>query len=372
MLLSFALVLVVLLFPTLASVLMLALLVVLVAIPMSAATDVLERLRIPRAIAAPLILLATLAVVAAALAVLVPIFTSEGRRLVHSLPSLFDEVRQRFGQGSGGTRGQSFQSYVSGYTSQPQRLLRPAATVGAGIAGVVTSVVIVAITALYASIWPGPLQRGLLRLFTPARRDHAHRVLQRLAHAYLGWMRGLLAGMIVLWVITYLGLRLVHLPFALVFATVTALAMIVPYYGALVSSVPPILVALTISPTKAVVVAVIYLFAHQVEGHLIEPLVMARAVKLHPALIAIGVIAVERLFGLIGLIVAVPLLVTAKVLVEELWIRPHEVFEGPARTEDGDDDSPEPPRRFRRMRGPEATPAAAGPERPDLGTRDAC
>jgi predicted PurR-regulated permease PerM len=327
-LLSFALVVVVLLFPTLASVLLLGLLVVLVAIPMSAAADFMQRLGIPRTVAAPLILLAILAVAGAALALLVPVFTSEGRRLVHSLPSLYDEVRHRFGQGASASQGQSFQSYVDGYSSHPQRLLRPAATVGAGIAGIVTGLIIVAITALYTTIWPEPLERGLLRLFPPPRRDHAHHVMQRLANAYLNWLRGLLAGMVVLWIITYLGLRLVQLPFALVFATLTAIAMIVPYYGALVTSIPPILVALTISPAKALIVAAIYLLAHQVEGHLIEPLVMARAVALHPALVALGVIAVERLFGPIGLIAAVPILVTVKVLVEELWVRPHEASAG--------------------------------------------
>jgi predicted PurR-regulated permease PerM len=356
-LLSFVLVLVVLLFPTLASVLLLVLLVVLVAIPMSAAADALERLRIPRAVAAPLTLLAMVAVAGAAIALLVPIFSSEGRRLLHSLPSLFDQVRQQFGQRAGGTSGESFRGYVSGYSSHPQRLLRPAATLGAGIAGAATSLIIVAITALYTSIWPEPLQRGLLRLVPPPGRDRARRVMQRLGDAYLGWMRGLVVGMVVLWVIAYVGLRLVDLPFALVFATITALAMIVPYYGALVTSIPPILLAVTISPTTAVVVAAIYLVAHQVEGHLIEPLVMARAVKLHPALVAIGVVAVERLFGPIGLIVAVPVLVTVKVLVEELWVRPQEASHGLAEAADGDD-SPEPPRRFRRASAAESAAGA--------------
>jgi predicted PurR-regulated permease PerM len=134
--------------------------------------------------------------------------------------------------------------------------------------------------------------------------------------------------MLVLFVVTYLGLMAVRLPYAIVFATLTALAMVVPYYGALVSAVPPILLALTISPGKALIVAGIYLAAHQLEGNVIEPLVMARAVELHPALVAIGVIAVERLFGFIGLMVAVPILVTVKILVEELWVRPLEAAHG--------------------------------------------
>ncbi len=100
--------------------------------------------------------------------------------------------------------------------------------------------------------------------------------------------------------------------------------MIVPYFGALASSIPPILYALTISPGKALVVTVVYILAHQLEGNLIQPLVMARAVELHPAVVAVGVVAIERLFGFIGLIVAVPILGTVRVLVQELWIFPME------------------------------------------------
>jgi predicted PurR-regulated permease PerM len=120
------------------------------------------------------------------------------------------------------------------------------------------------------------------------------------------------------------GLTLVGLQFALFFAILTAIAMIVPYFGALASSIPPILYALTISPGKAVVVAVIYILAHQLEGNLIQTLVMARAVELHPAVVAVGVVAVERLFGFVGLIVAVPILATVRVLIDELWIKPME------------------------------------------------
>jgi predicted PurR-regulated permease PerM len=104
----------------------------------------------------------------------------------------------------------------------------------------------------------------------------------------------------------------------------------VPYFGSIVSSIPPILYALTISPTKALLVAIVYIVAHQVEGNVVAPLIMARAVKLHPALVAIGVVAVGELLGFLGLLVAVPVIATFKILVEELWVRPMEEGEAPA------------------------------------------
>jgi predicted PurR-regulated permease PerM len=167
----------------------------------------------------------------------------------------------------------------------------------------------------------------VLRLFPPPRRDHTALVLERLRTAYLGWLRGLIIGMIVLGVLTYIGLRLAGLGFAAFFAVLTAIAMIVPYFGAIVSSIPPILYAFTYSPGKALIVALIYVATHQVEGNVIQPLIMARAVELHPAAVAVGVVAVERLFGFVGLIVAVPILATIKILIEELWIKPNEESE---------------------------------------------
>jgi predicted PurR-regulated permease PerM len=97
--------------------------------------------------------------------------------------------------------------------------------------------------------------------------------------------------------------------------------MIVPYFGALASMIPPVLYALTFSPGKALIVAVLYIVTHQVESNMIQPLVVARVVELHPAVVAIGVVAVDTLFGFVGLFVAVPILVTIKILIEELWIK---------------------------------------------------
>ena len=165
---------------------------------------------------------------------------------------------------------------------------------------------------------------GFIRIAPPSKRPQAARILSRLRDAYIGWLKGLAVGMIVLGGLTYAGLRIVGLEFAAFFAIFTAVAMIIPYFGALISSIPPIIYALTVSPGKAVIVAVIYVVAHQVESNVIQPLVVARNVELHPALVAVGVVAVDQLFGFVGLIVAVPILSTLKILVEELWVKPVE------------------------------------------------
>jgi predicted PurR-regulated permease PerM len=326
-LLAFALVVAGLIFKALADLILAVLIVIILAVPLSAFASTLERFHIPRGLGATLGLLIGLAAIGGLIAAVVPAFTSEINKFAASLPSITDELRHRIGSltGSSPTKvGKQLQHFVDGYTQHPSKLLGPLESIGASIAAALAAIIVILLTALYSAIRPQPLHDGFVRLVPPARRPVAEEILTRLRIAYLGWLRGLLTGMIVLGSLTYLGLRLVGLEFAAFFAVFTAIAMIVPYFGALASSIPPILYALTVSPGKAILVAVIYIVAHQLEGNVIQPLVVARAVKVHPAVIAVGVVAVEQLFGFVGLIVAVPILVTVKILIEELWVRPIE------------------------------------------------
>jgi predicted PurR-regulated permease PerM len=323
-LLAFGLVVAGLIFEQLVTLVLAVLIVVVIALPLSAFADALQRLGIPRAIGAVLGLLLGLGALAGLVVLIVPVFDHEINQFSNSLPTIVDELRHRLGRLTGTSPthvGQQMQHFVNTYTRHPSKLLGPLESVGASVVALIATIIVVLLTALYTAIHPEPLVSGVVRIAPPSKRPLARNILSRLATAYLGWLRGLVIGMIVLGVITYLGLRLVGLEFAAFFAVFTAIAMIVPYFGALVSSIPPIILALTVSPGKAVLVAIIYIVAHQVESNMIQPLVVARTVELHPAVVAVGVVAVERLFGFVGLIVAVPILATIKILIEELWIK---------------------------------------------------
>ncbi|MBV9797401.1 MAG: AI-2E family transporter [Solirubrobacterales bacterium] len=326
-LLAFGLVVAGLIFEQLATLVLAVLIVVIIALPLAAFATLLERFHVPR----PVGVLLGLAIAIGALALLVfaiiPVFTHEINRFANSLPGIVDSLRHKLGRLTGNSptkTGQQIQQFINGYTHQPSKLLGPIASIGTSVAAALAAVVVVLLTAVFTAIQPEPLVKGTVRIVPVDRRSQAMHILERLGTAYLGWLRGLIVGMVILGVLTYLGLRIVGLQFAAFFAILTAIAMIVPYFGALVSSVPPILYALTISPGKAVIVAAIYILAHQVESNMIQPLVMARAVKLHPAVVAVGVVAIDRLFGFIGLIVAVPILATIRILIQEVWIFPME------------------------------------------------
>ena len=335
-LLAFGLVVAGMIFRALIGLVLGILIVVIIAAPLSAFADLLQRWRVPRAIGATLGLLLGLAAIAGLVALVVPVFTREVNHFAASLPAIGDSLTRRLGRLTGSSPAHitaQVQRFVTNYTRDPSKLLGPVASIGTSVAAAVGAIIIVLLTSLYTAIHPRPLVSGMVRVFPLRHRPHVQHILSRLRTAYLAWLRGLLVGMVVLGGLTYLGLELVGLQFAAFFAVFTAVAMIVPYFGALASSIPPILFALTVSTKEAVLVAIVYVAAHQLESNVIQPLVVARTVKLHPALVAIGVIAVEQLFGFVGLLVAVPILATATILVDELWVKPLEAGEGRAPVE---------------------------------------
>lgn len=83
------------------------------------------------------------------------------------------------------------------------------------MAAAVAASIVALLTSLYTAIHPEPLVSGFIRMFPIPRRLHVHHILLRLRTAYIAWLRGLFVGMVVLGGLTYIGLELVGLPFAL-------------------------------------------------------------------------------------------------------------------------------------------------------------
>lgn len=93
----------------------------------------------------------------------------------------------------------------------------------------------------------------------------------------------------------------------------------VPLVGPIVSVVPPLLLALAGDPLDALWVVLAYVAIQQIESNLIMPLVMQRVVSVHPAVIIAAVAVLGGAFGLLGALLALPITLTSRVLIEELW-----------------------------------------------------
>jgi predicted PurR-regulated permease PerM len=348
-----ALVLVFLAFQQLITLFIAVLATVLVAILLDSAASRMERRGVPRPIGALLALLAGVAVFAAILVAIIPPFADETNKFVNNVPQIADDLQERVHDITGESKseiGHRAQKFAKKYTDNPEKLIGPLTSIGFGVAGILAALVLMLIIAYYMAARPEPLVQGMLRLFPPDRREHAQFVTGRLRDAWIGWMQGVIVDMVVTGVLLYVGLSLIGLDYALVFAVISALLVLIPYYGAFVGGLPPVLFGLADSPGKGLLALVVYIAVQQVESNFTIPLVMSRTVNLHPAVIAIGVLVVGRLLGFAGLFVAVPVLSFLTITIEEFWIKPMEEADRARAREDlelpdgvDDEDVPDPP-----------------------------
>jgi predicted PurR-regulated permease PerM len=351
-----------LLFRQLVTLLLAMLVTIIIAIPLAAGARRLERLRIPRPVGALLTLLAGVGALALIIYLLIPPFVDQTNQFVDDVPSIVKDLEKVYADVTGqnaGEVGDKVQKFAERYTNEPARLIGPLTSIGLNVAGILGALVLILITSYYMAIRPEPLVEGLVRLAPPPRREHMRFVLGRIRQSWIGWMEGVAIDMGVTFVMLYVALTIVGLDFAIFFAVLSALLVVVPYFGAIAGAIPPVLFALTDSPGKAIVVLGAYILVQQLESNVTIPIIMAQRVRLHPAVIAIGVVVVGQLFGFVGLFVAVPILSLIIIAVEEFWVKPIE--EGHAEYRRSELELPGP---LEQQLGPDPEKGEAPPLRP--------
>ena len=316
-----------LLFRELVTLLVGVLVTVLFAIPVAAIATRLEEHRIPRPVGALLAILLILGTFAGIVAAVMPTFVDQMDQFIDDVPGIAEDIEHEVEDITGaqpGEIGDEIQNRLEEIAEDPGQLVGPITSIGLGVAGFLAATVLGIITAYYIAVRPQPLIDGALSLFPPDRRDWALAIGDRVRDSWIGWMKGVVIDMLANGIMIWAGLSLSGLDFALVFGVIAGLFTVVPYFGPVAASVPAVLFGLADSPETALLVVIVFIVVQQIEGNLTIPLVMAQTVRLHPAVIAIGIVIVAQLLGFAGLLVAVPILSLIVILVDELWVKPQQ------------------------------------------------
>lgn len=188
--------------------------------------------------------------------------------------------------------------------------------------GAVADVVLVIFLALYFAADPRSYRRGVMHMVPPAARDRVNGALDASGAALRKWLMGQLLAMAAVGVLTGLGLWALGVPLALPLAILSMLLDFVPVVGPFVAAFPGVLIAFSQSPELGLYAALVYLAVQFVEGNIIMPMAEKWAVSVPPALSLLGIVAFGLLFGLIGVLFAMPLLVVTMVMVQKLYMQP--------------------------------------------------
>lgn len=192
---------------------------------------------------------------------------------------------------------------------------------------VIINLVSVLVMGIYLTLRPVMYQEGLIALVPPVHRELARDILQDLAHTLRSWIVGQILAMIFLGTLTWIGLLLLNVPYALAFGVFTGIVVIVPFFGTLVSTLLPALFVLGQEGLiPGLLVVLLGVVIHLIEANLIHPMIMERKVNLPPVLSILSVLIMAELLGIIGLLVAVPVLATTMVIVRRIYV--HRLLEG--------------------------------------------
>ncbi|HHY06769.1 MAG TPA: AI-2E family transporter [Clostridia bacterium] len=165
------------------------------------------------------------------------------------------------------------------------------------------------------------LEDHLLKAVPLRYRHEVMQVGKDINRVLRGFIKGSL--LVAFWVglLTTLGMYIIGMDFSVLIGIMVGVTNIIPYFGAIISAVPAILLALLKSKWLALYVLGLMVLVHQLESNIISPHVLGSSVGLHPLIIIFALLAGGRLWGFGGLLLAVPLAAILKVIVKHLYLR---------------------------------------------------
>lgn len=299
------------------------------------AVDRLERMRVPRTVWSPLVVLGALAVVLAVLLWSGPTLVTEFNAFRQRVPESIDRLDNYLSQQHGGildaiiprdsagpdalaSISDRVRNALSGQTANIQKVIFGAVT---STIEIVAGFGYVVFVTLFIAMDPYVYRRGLLLLVPEASRDRYALLTDKIAATLRKWLATQFIAMIVMGLVTTLALLLLGVKSAIPLGILAGILEFVPNVGPVLSAVPGVLIAFAESPEKALVVAITYWGLQFLENHLLIPYLMQEGLDLPPALTVAWQSLMALVFGLLGLFVAVPMLATAYVSIRFLYVR---------------------------------------------------
>jgi predicted PurR-regulated permease PerM len=180
--------------------------------------------------------------------------------------------------------------------------------------------IVLFVLGFYLAAEPGVYQRGFLRLLPARLRHQGQEVINAVAGTLRWWLLGQFVYMAVIGIGVGVGLWLLGVRSPLALGLLSFLLAFVPFFGAITAAIPAVLMGLTISPLMAMNVVLLFVGVHLVESYVVFPLVQKISVKLPPALTVSAQVLFGLLFGVLGVVLATPLVAAGLVLVQKLYL----------------------------------------------------
>jgi predicted PurR-regulated permease PerM len=296
-----------------------------VAVLLNAVVLGMGRIKVPRWVAVPIVYLAFVAVIVVLAIFLGPPLIRQFQRLFEAIPTWLDDLNNELARLQAWLAQHNIDvnlrlnttDIVNWLQSNGSRSIGTLFSVGVSVAGLLINVFLTVVVSFYMLIDGRRIFRFLCRLApgTPPVKDQYVRGLQA---AFSRFVRGqaLLAATIGLacglgiWILSWdiVGIWPEGGQYALLFGFWAGITEVIPYVGPWIGAVPPVIAAFFHSPTAALAVIILYFVVQQLESHILAPNIVGSSVGVHPLIVIFALLAGAQIGGIVGIIVALPLL----------------------------------------------------------------
>lgn len=258
--------------------------------------------------------------------VILPPFVEQFQLLINSLPRVWEAVNPALEEFySNYLQGTflipSFNDIISSYSSLGSNLVNNFLVVFSNVVAVTLQILFVVFLTVVFLLNPRRYRRYCLKLFPSFYRRRAAEIFDKSEVAIVSWLNGILINCLFIGTLSGIGLLIFQVKLVLVHALLAGLLNFIPNIGPSISVIFPVMIALLDSPWKIVAILIWYFMIQNVESYWLTPKVMADKVSLLPAVTLFAQIFFAQAFGIIGLLLALPLTVVVKTWVDELLFK---------------------------------------------------
>ncbi|EAF5657574.1 AI-2E family transporter [Listeria innocua] len=294
--------------------------------------DWLEKKKWKRGWAIALLYLVIIGLIILLFSFVIPAVKDQIVSLFKSFPGYWDQITQKFDEFS---RSSLFDQIKDKLSTNMSDIMKTLSTKGTSvinsaitsigsIVGTVTEVVLAIVTTplvLFYLLKDGKkLPDFLLKMLPVNGRAHTRQVLGEANHQISSYIRGQIIVSLCIGILLFIGYLIIGLPYALTLAIIAACTSIVPYLGPAIAITPAIIIAIVTSPWLLIKLIIVWCVVQLLEGKFISPQVMGKTLKVHPITILFVILVAGNLFGILGVIFAVPGYAVLKVVVTHVFI----------------------------------------------------
>lgn len=273
----------------------------------------LERKSVPRILGTLAIYILAILLVAIIIYLLVPVALVELNSILNNSGGLTDSIVQTFGaEGAKVFDGliQGLNEVTAGFLGGKITIL----TIFSRFLGGLFFAAIVFVISFYLTVGRDGVEKFLITILPYQHHEKVLTIYERVRRKISLWFRGQLLLSLIVGLAVFIGLWILGVKYSLVLGIAAGLFELIPYVGPIFSGSLAVLFALTESVTLGLYALILFIVIQQIESHLLIPTVMGKTTNLNPVIVLVSLLMGGKIFGLIGVILAVPL----AVLVQEM------------------------------------------------------